>query len=120
MKKLLIASAAGFAMSCGAASAGGIIFFPVPVPTPAPAPTGWTANATVSQSVGNIRHSYVQQNAEVAQNSPVFGAGVHGKISTPWSATATVNQSVAGAYGSRVYQNTSVIQNSPVWTGGAP
>lgn len=128
MKKLLIIPAM-LALSCGVASAG-VIFIPVPTPAPAPAPSGpfggnWTANATVSQSVGNIRNSYVRQDAQVVQNAPQFGGGFYSghyrnSFGGNWSAGATVNQSVSGAYASRVYQNTSVIQNTPTFANGAP
>lgn len=85
---------------------------------------GFTANATVSQSVANLNNSWVQQHAFVVQNSPNLSnsrRGISGSFLGGFNAGATVNQSANGVYnGGQVLQNTQVFQNSPVFGATAP
>ncbi len=87
---------------------------------------GFTANATVSQSVGNIGYAAAQQYATVVQNTPTFGGasgarGISNSFLGGFNATATVNQSVIGSYnGANTVQAATVIQNSPTFSSTSP
>lgn len=86
---------------------------------------GFTASATVTQSVGNIGYAgLAEQTAVVMQNSPNFGnsrRGISGSFLGGFNATANVNQSISGLYnGGRAHQNAMIVQNSPSFTNGAP
>lgn len=88
---------------------------------------GFTANATVTQSVGNVGYATTQQQyATVLQNTPALGGssggrGISGSFLGGFNATANVNQSVIGSYnGAQTLQSATVVQNSPTFTGTAP
>ncbi|PPD46111.1 MAG: hypothetical protein CTY15_01660 [Methylocystis sp.] len=85
---------------------------------------GFTANATVLQSIGNLGYATTaQQYATVLQNSPNLAGAprIRGSFVGGFNATANVNQSVSGLYnGAQTLQNAAVVQNSPAFTNTSP